>query len=63
MCIDTVMSDLLQAVIQKYTNRDQLIQEGIWRGDLYGVVLGSSPKQFEECRFGSSAHDLCESGL
>ncbi|KAG0659354.1 hypothetical protein C6P44_003762 [Monosporozyma unispora] len=46
------MSDLLQAVIQKYTNRDQLIQEGIWRGDLYGVVLGSSPKQFDRCTRG-----------
>ncbi|CAL9735021.1 GTPase-activating protein Gyp6p [Monosporozyma servazzii] len=46
------MSDLLQAVIHKYTNRDQLIQEGIWRGDIYGAVSGSTPKRLDRCTRG-----------
>lgn len=32
---------LLQKVIQKYPNRDQLIQEGIWEGNLYKIQSNS----------------------
>lgn len=46
------MSDLLQAVIRKYTNRDQLIQEGIWRGDIYSTVSRSPPRQLDRCTRG-----------
>ncbi|KAK5780289.1 hypothetical protein RI543_002328 [Arxiozyma heterogenica] len=32
---------LLQKVIQKYPNRDQLIQEGIWEGNIYKIQSNS----------------------
>ena len=31
----TAMSDLVELIIRKYKTKDQLIQEGIWKGEIY----------------------------